>query len=115
MSGDEAMKQLKFSCIHMAMLYRDKLARNTKNTKLARDLAIKYEEIFDVKFPGGIDNAYIMRGRPGHWQRSYGVWSWKLGSISVMWREDHIFPLAFGSNMKAKDCLKDTKLLDDIL
>jgi hypothetical protein len=31
-----------------------------------------------IRWPGGPENAVIVRTRAGHWQRSAGAWSWFL-------------------------------------
>jgi len=98
-----------------AMRYRDILAKRTKNTATARKLAEYYEQAIGFPFPGGTENAYIERLRPGHWQRSEGAWSWVLSSISMAWNEDHAGPQQFGSQYPAKQCVHQPELIDPFL
>ena len=76
--------------------------RKPKNTKLARQLAEIYEKYLGP-FPGGVENAYIKRLHPGHWQRSQGAFSWVLMTI------DDQFGHAdnFASQFTAKEAVKD--------
>lgn len=95
------------SALHLA----NYLQRKTQNTELARKLAVLYESMVEQPFPGGIENAFVDRLYPGHWQRSEGAWSWCIGSISSRWRQDHDFPCDFGSQFPAKLCVKQPELI----
>jgi hypothetical protein len=94
-----------------AELYRNYLIRLTKNTALARKLARIYKEHWGVDFPGGETNAFILRYRPGHWQRSAGAASWSLCAISNYWRLDSEMPLYFESSHPAVECAKNPDLI----
>lgn len=111
-SGQEFMELMGYNDLHAALRYMHHLIKTTKNTPLARKLAIMYKEYYDEDFPGGVKNAFILRHRPGHWQRSSGAISWSLESISVFWKQDHNHPRNFTSCYKAKDTVKNKELIN---
>ena len=87
--------------------FRISTAPNRKgrfNTSLACEVAKCYEAIFDIPFPGGIENACIIRSYAGHHQRSEGAISWEIGSVDS---DTHGHPQSFGSHVKATEAVKD--------
>ena len=73
------------------------------NSALARRLAQIYEDMVGP-FPGGVENAYIDRLRPGYWQRRHGAWSWTLGQLE---RKENMTLASFGSQWSASEAADD--------
>ena len=92
---------------------KEELISKRKNTRIARKLAVLYERIIGVEFPGGQYNAYIHRTYAGHWQRSEGAMSWFLDCINTQSDDGtSLMPISFGSPYPAINCLKDFSLID---
>lgn len=81
--------------------------RPNPNTPLARKLAKIYESECGEKFPGGIDNAKIVREQMGMSEawRHHGSWVWTLAAI------DGAHICEFGSQRTAKECGETGKVL----
>ena len=73
------------------------------NTPLARRIARLHERMAGRPFPGGVENAYIRRLRPGAGDRSRGAWSWMLGQVEMV---DNQAPW-LGSQWPAREAVRN--------
>ena len=85
-----------------------------QNTALARKLALEYERITGRCFPGGIENAYVLRTYAGRNQVAAGAWSRFLMPIYNTDEHGNRFPMVnFGSIATAKEADADPSWLEE--
>lgn len=77
---------------------------------MARRLAKEYERMTGLRFPGGVENAYIERTYAGRHQKDAGAWLWLLQPIERYNTrgEDRMSRLrSFGSIAPAREAVHD--------